>query len=275
MVKQVDMDALADPIIVYPRRHSTAPRRLLAIVLCVLVVVLATTLAVRPVANPPGFSENFSSYPAGSWEEGSVHGPPGDPGRWYQQFNAGGTVGIQTDGTSRVLVAIPMQAVKPGETHALLTKSGQSYGGFDLTVELETVRQLRTLTPNPWEVAWVLWSFQDQQHFYYFSLKTNGWEVGKEDPAYPGKQNFLRGGLAPANNVGRWQTIRVRKSSSDNTTQIWVNSLLVTTFRDTERPYEEGQIALYAEDAEVRYRRVIVGTPSMPWIMGVWSNTRL
>ena len=65
---------------------------------------------------------------------------------------------------------------------------------IDMTTTLGTVRQVRNGPANPWEVAWLLWHYTDDQHFYSIVLKPNGWELGKEDPAYPGAQRFLATG---------------------------------------------------------------------------------
>lgn len=60
--------------------------------------------------------------------------------------------------------------------------------------------------PNPWEVGWLLWCFSpDPTHpydpsptsnsnfrFYALCLKSNGWEVSKQDPSYKGGQRFLK-----------------------------------------------------------------------------------
>jgi hypothetical protein len=39
----------------------------------------------------------------------------------------------------------------------------------------KTDKQLRqNSTPNPWEVAWIMWRYQDDWHHYYFIFKPNG-----------------------------------------------------------------------------------------------------
>ncbi len=56
--------------------------------------------------------------------------------------------------------------------------------------------------PNAWEVGWILWHYTDDTHFYSFTLQTNGWVLGKEDPSYPGTQRFLATGSSPKATIG-------------------------------------------------------------------------
>ena len=104
-----------------------------------------------------------------------------------------------------------------------------------------------------------LWGYQDNLHFYYLVLKPTGWELGKEDPAYPGAQRFLATGPGDYP-VGRWHTVRVRQVGNEITA--WANGALLTRIRDVERPYLSGRLGLYNEDAEVHFRRVVIKTRS-------------
>jgi hypothetical protein len=121
---------------------------------------------------------------------------------------------------------------------------------------MRTVRQLRTgSAPNPWEAAWALWHYTDNEHFYYVILKPNGWELGKEDPAYPGAQRFLATGESPFP-IGPTYTVRVRQIG--NVTTVWADGRQLVSFTDNERPYRSGAIGLYNEDAEVEFDGVSV-----------------
>jgi hypothetical protein len=125
---------------------------------------------------------------------------------------------------------------------------------------LKTQQQLRTGTaPNAWEVAWVLWNYTDNTHFYYFIAKPNGWELGKEDPAYPGAQRFLAAGSSPTYAIGQWLNVKVVQSS--NTIKVYVNGTLITTFTDNERPYSGGKIGFYSEDSLVYLKSSKVTAP--------------
>jgi len=112
---------------------------------------------------------------------------------------------------------------------------------------------------NGWEVGWVLWHYTDSSHFYYFIPKPNGWELGKEDPAFPGAQRFLATGVTRMFPVGNWYTVRVRQVS--NTITVWVNGVQVVSFTDTLGPYLSGSVGLYNEDSQVRFDSLTVNAP--------------
>src|SRR5262245_11916881 len=103
---------------------------------------------------------------------------------WRTVYDGYGFVHIRGKDVSMA----PRASVRQDETHASLAISTRSFKGVDLQMRVKTHKQLRTPKPNAWEVAWVLWRYRDDTHFYYLALKPNGWELGKEDPAYPGAQ---------------------------------------------------------------------------------------
>jgi hypothetical protein len=113
-----------------------------------------------------------------------------------------------------------------------------------MTANILTRHQLRTPVPNPWEVAWVLWHYTDDTHFYYLALKPNGWELGKEDPAYPGAQRYLATGSDRKFPIGSWYSTTIVQRGA------------VITFTDGQRPYRSGHAGLYNEDADVRFDRI-------------------
>jgi len=213
-------------------------------------------LVVARAPAPSGIAllaDGFESLTVGlPWSEGETHGP------WRLGFNGYGTVGIEQDG-SKVLAQAPRPSQNADETHAALVTSVAAFGDLDLTARVRTVAQLRTPTPNPWEVAWLLWNYTDNTHFYYVLLRPTGWELGKEDPAYPGAQRFLATGSTPSFPIGPWHTIRVRQVA--NSITIWVNGTLLTTFTDTEKPYLRGSLGMYTEDAVAHFDDVSVSQP--------------
>jgi hypothetical protein len=178
-------------------------------------------------------------------------------GAWRCVFDGFGQVGIATDG-SNVLLARPQTSTAKNETHSALAASVASFADLDFTMRTRTVAQLRS-TPNPWEVAWVLWHYTDNTHFYYWLLKPNGWELGKEDPAYPGAQRFLATGSNPVFAVGAWHTVRIRQVGA--TISVWGDGVLLATFTDAERPYGAGAVGLYSEDAWAHFDDVAVTAP--------------
>ncbi|MET7474566.1 calcium-binding protein [Streptomyces sp. NPDC005648] len=174
------------------------------------------------------------------WIDGTTHG------RWLSVFNGMGT--NQGDDTS--LSLSPMAAEDPGTTHAGLVVSTDSYTDVRYEARMRAVRQLRSPKPNPWEVPWLVWAYTDPEHFYYVTLKPNGWELGKRDPAYPGGQRFLATGRTPYP-VGRWYDVTVVQR--DAALSVSVGGKPLVTFTDAERPYNRGRVGAYTEDATVEF----------------------
>ena len=184
-----------------------------------------------------------------------------------------------------------------------------------------------TSKPNPWEVGWLLWCFSpDPTHpydpsptsnsnfrFYALTLKPNGWEVSKQDPAYPGGQRFLKSNDAkdprkfPPHNTEQWENQnqtpavnpysvlvkacheyplgttpaqlendivpanrnseagnKARLTPSKNIFHIFVESQLLTTVVDSERPLPPHIPAFYAEDARARFSHMWHAVPKRP-----------
>ncbi|TMK89115.1 MAG: DUF1080 domain-containing protein [Actinobacteria bacterium] len=228
-------------------------RRLIGFVL--FFVALAIPLA--PSAGALGaalLSDGFDGYPGNvSWLDGTGHG------NWNAVYNGYGVTRVVSERGNSVLQEKPKSSTSAGETHAGLVRTLAPFGDSDTTVLMKTVSQLRTPTPNAWEVGWVLWHYTDDSHFYYFVPKPNGWELGKEDPAYPGAQRFLATGSNPTFPVGRWYTVRIRQVS--NAITVWVNGAQVASFTDTQGPYLSGSLGLYNEDSQVRFDGVTVSAP--------------
>jgi hypothetical protein len=210
-------------------------------------------------SSPPpsgSLSEDFSSLPQGTgWTDGSAHG------QWLSAFSGYGQSGIESDGThGNVLTLSPAASTSPSETHAALVHSAATFADTDITLDMRTLQQLRSgSAPNPWETGWVLWHYADNTHFYYFIPKPNGWELGKEDPAYPGAQRFLAAGSSPSFVTGPWNTVHVRQVG--NSITVWVNGAQVVSFTDNERPYSSGSLGLYTEDAHVHFDNIDVTQP--------------
>jgi hypothetical protein len=200
------------------------------------------------------FSSGFQSLPltSTSWSDGSRHGA------WRAVYNGYGVTGIGLDG-SQVLSERPRASLTPGTTHASLVTTRASYGDTDVRVDLRTVAQLRQPFPNPWEVAWVLWHYTDDTHFYSLVLKPNGWELGKEDPAYPGAQRYLRTGSSPRFAVGAWHHVHIRQVGAAIT--VWADGHKLASVTDKQRPYSSGRLGLYNEDALVHFDHVRLSAP--------------
>ncbi len=203
----------------------------------------------------PVFSDDFESFEPGvRWAEGEVHGG------WTTVFDGYGRVEVSEHEAGQGLLLAPAVAAAQDETHAALVTTTEDFGDVEVEARLTTVSQLRDGEPNPWECGWLVWSYTSNTSFYYLALKTNGWELGKADPAYPGAQRFLADGRETSFAVGQAVEVRVRQTGSELT--VWADGELLATFIDTERPYLEGRVGLYTEDAAVLVDEVVVSLPS-------------
>jgi hypothetical protein len=183
--------------------------------------------------------------------DGTYYGP------WHNIFSGGGTQKILQGLSNKVFQQIPQVSTSAGVTHAGLTTSIASYGDLTFQTDINNRAQLRTgSAPNAWEMGWPVWHYTDNTHFYNIVLKTNGWELDKEDPAYAGNQRFLTSGSSPTFPLGTPNTVKIQQVS--NVITVWVNGTLLTTFTDNERPYLTGSIGLYTEDAKVDWDNITV-----------------
>jgi hypothetical protein len=183
--------------------------------------------------------------------------------RWFspERFDGYGSIAIVRQGGTDCLALKPMTARSADETHAALVTSALAYGDFDATfADVVTLEHLRESdAPNPWERAWLLWHFIDVHHFYYFVLKSKGWELGKLDPAYLGGQRFLATGESPGFPIGVSNTVRVRQHRG--AIRVDVDDERITTFVDAGDSsvsracgvYPFGRFGFYCEDAHVRF----------------------
>ena len=203
-------------------------------------------------------NEQFGSLASGStWTDGQT------VGRWQVVFAGYGAVSKPAM-RPHVLRLSPARAQSAGETHAALVVSRKSFANRCLDVKTRVIvrEQLRVgSAPNPWETAWLIWDYLDNDHFSYLAIKTNGWELGKRDPVYPGGQRFLATGEAPATAAGQWRSARIKRTASADglrsTIRAFVGGINVATFRDTERPYVSGKLGMYVEDATADFDKIV------------------
>jgi hypothetical protein len=221
--------------------------------LTLLVTALGWSLLIGGSAKTaPGgdFSQNFETLGVDKpWAPGTVHG------NLHTVFNGYGSVRVLRN-SSKVLNLTPKPSMSQNETHAALVTTMPTFEDFELTARMKTVRQLRERGPNAWEVGWVVWNYTDDDHFYYLTLKPNGWELGKADPAYPGAQRFLATGSDRTFPIGKWNSVRVRHIG--HMVAVSANGETLVTFTDDERPYTHGSIGLYAEDARANFDNISV-----------------
>jgi hypothetical protein len=197
----------------------------------------------------------FEGLPVGvAWHPGETHGG------WISVHHGFGRTAVVTGASGRRLLLLsPRAASRPAQTFSALVRTVKTFADVDMSVRVRTTARLRTPRPNPWEVGWVMWRYRDDDHFYYFIAKSNGWELGKGDPGYPGGQRFLATSAAPRFAVGRWHTVRVRHVG--NRIEVWVNGERLVGFTDRERPYRRGALALYVEDAAALYSGIELRPP--------------
>jgi predicted nucleic acid-binding Zn-ribbon protein len=173
-------------------------------------------------------------------------------GDWNIIYAGYGCVEINTDGSTQVLQQEPMTSTNLSETHAAMVIGPEFSNSLTYELKVYTDTQLRQNDPaNEWEVAWVLWHYTDDDHFYYFIPKPNGWELGKEDPNYNGSQRFLATGSNILFPIQQWYDIKIEHDITTNTMTVYVDEQLIVEFTDTETPYTSGNIGLYNEDARV------------------------
>ncbi|WP_162794989.1 calcium-binding protein [Nonomuraea lactucae] len=215
-----------------PRRWSrlgSSPYRVAGL------AVVATALISCPVEQRAA-----SGYSCLAWTEGTTRGG------LFLEYDGYGRACTYRHGGRWVWRLSPKPARAPAETHAALALTGTSYSDVRLRVRARTLHQLRRPTPNPWEVAWVVWHYTDDNHFYYLVPKPNGWELGKVTPGYRGNQRFLVTG-EQGYGVHHWHTIEIHQVADTMTAS--VNGHRLVRFQDREKPYLGGRAGLYNEDA--------------------------
>lgn len=180
-------------------------------------------------------------------------------GVWTVVFGGYGCVRPEARDGGAWFALAPQPVEHPDETRGSLVVGPSQRSAFLLSLRLVTDRPLRTGSPpNPWETAWVVWDYIDNEHFYYAVLKPNGWEIGKRDPAYPGGQRFLATGASPRYPTGEWYRMVVERTAVSGQTTLSADGVILAALVDHERPYTGGRIGFYTEDAAVRFSDVVL-----------------
>lgn len=192
----------------------------------------------------------------GAWEEGTWCGA------WRLVYHGYGVAQGSQDAEGWRYRLEPKTVDRADQTSAALAVSAQDLGDLEVSARMRTLEQLRRPEANPWEVAWLLWHYTDDQHFYYVALKPNGWELGKAHPDYPGAQRFLATGSSPTFPVGDWYHVRIRQVG--DRIQLSVDGEPLIDFRDDDAPYLGGSVGLYTEDAAVEFSDVHIEAMDAP-----------
>lgn len=139
--------------------------------------------------------------------------------------------------------------VAPDETHSALITTKRTWEDASIAFTTSTLQQLRrTTAPNVWEVGWVLFRFTDLENYYWFMLKTNGFELGKKQGS--DRQLFLVTGDLPALKLGEQRRIQVKTQGPR--IQVFVDGAKLVDYVD-RNPLAAGSVGLYEEDAQARF----------------------
>jgi hypothetical protein len=199
-------------------------------------------------------------------------------GKWFNKYSGSGTSGTVTiissssltspnnkNNNNTVFYEKPKNSTNPNQTHAALTLTTQAYEDAEMHIKVKTNQQLRqNSTPNPWEVAWIMWRYQDDWHHYYFIFKPNGIELGKkQNDNQAEEQIFLYTANEPILKINEWNTWYLKMS--DNHIEIWLEMAdgflqRVVNYYDNEPIVGPGKIGLYTEDAYVQFDDVYIAS---------------
>ena len=149
-------------------------------------------------------------------------------GKWFNKYNGFGvsgtvnTTSLTATDNNTVFYEEPKTSIRQNETHAALTLTTQTYEDVEMRLKVKTNMQLRqNSTPNPWEVAWIMWRYQDDWHHYYFIFKPNGIELGKkQNENQAEEQIFLYTANEPKLRIDEWNTWYIKMSG--NHIEIWL-----------------------------------------------------
>jgi hypothetical protein len=202
-----------------------------------------------------GLSDNFVSQ----YNLGEEQISP--DGKWQNVYTGSGSTGVEVGNGSQVFFLKPGISTATSRTSAALVKSTETFCNSILNVDINTVKQLRQNSPpNPWEAGWIVFRYTDTFHYYWFLVRSDGIELGKKDcdtcsnPA--DGQQFLVTKDTPTLQLNKWShwTINI----VGNHIKISVNGKLVIDFKDKKMSdkLSSGAIAMYSEDAYVRYDNV-------------------
>jgi hypothetical protein len=180
-------------------------------------------------------------------------------GLWYAVSDGGGSIEVLSDRnatslnqTNMVLYEWTRIPSNSNESSSALTLSESKFRNFHLALDVRTKDQLRQNSPpNHWEVAWVIWHWNDNTHFNYFVVKTNGAETGKYDGGVnPVDQKILYSNDQPTAQIGKWMHWDI--TVNGKYVVVKVDGAEVFQFSD-ESSFSDGQIGLYCEDSVANF----------------------
>lgn len=252
--------------------------QIVTIILTSVLLVASTTLSFQQSARAFYLYDNF---------EGDTYtltdNQTSPNGKWFNLYSGFGTSGterinssssfaqLDNNNSSRnnynntVFYEKPSTSKNPNETYSALTLTTETYEDVEIYLKVRTNQQLRENSPpNPWEVAWIMWRYQDDWHHYYFIFKPNGVELGKkQNENHTDKQMFLYTANEPKLKIGEWSTWYLKMSG--NHVEIWLKMVdgswqRVVNYYDDIPIVGLGNIGLYTEDAYVQFDDVYISS---------------
>lgn len=184
--------------------------------------------------------------------------------KWSVLYTGHGFAGpVAEKGDVNVYQMYPKKSTSAKETHAALVSSKDKFSNFRLVVDVRTDEQLRQNSePNMWEAAWIFFRYTDTFHYYWFSLKPNGFELGKKDcnscvDPIDG-QIILYTGALPTLKISQWSQWTIE--AIDNNIIVSIDGNQIITFKDKNMSKElsNGEIAMYTEDAKVSFDNMYI-----------------
>ncbi len=132
------------------------------------------------------------------------------------------------------------------------------FSNFTLSVDVRTDTQLRQNSrPNQWEVGWILFRYTDTFHYYWFSLKPNGVELGKKDCNFctnpADGQDILYTGPLPSLKIGQWSQWNIEVIKNHIKISIDGNKIIDFVDSKMSERLDSGSIGMYTEDAKVSF----------------------
>jgi hypothetical protein len=154
-------------------------------------------------------------------------------GKWQDLYTGYGVAGVARDSATAnpYFFETPKTSTSTNETHASLAITTKRYSNFDMTINMNTVKQLRQNSPlNPWETAWIYWHYTDEFHWYAFYLKPTGFQIEKKDNNIQNDsaEIYLVHGDTPKLQLGHWTKVLISMIGS----HIIVNGIKIADFHD-------------------------------------------
>lgn len=235
----------------------------------------STSTPPSPSPPAPVTSDMYDDFNGKSWK--LTDGQKSPDGKWFCLFAGGGAAEIKSESATDQYLYLSPAAVGSGSgTRGANLLTTKMYKDFELTLDVKTIKQLRTVNPNNWETAWINWTragsidnlVENRFHAYAFTLKMDGWQLEKKDNERQDDtaEIYLATGSNPDVILNKWQKHRIRVTGTATGTpriEVWIDGQQICNYVDnripnSEKMKREGPIVLYTEDAAVAFDDVII-----------------